>query len=129
MIQNIFTPPGRGVEGGLAVTVLEVDLELRPGEEILVDPGLAVPEHRESQTFILPSLLPHFSPDRSPQSIPRPAVDVDFLLDGQHQEHHVPVLAGQEEVVLEAEEVGGHFLNLSVSQQGPQGSIVRGTMS
>ena len=47
MIQNIFTPPGRGMESGLAVTVLEVDLELRPGEEILVDPGLAVPEHTE----------------------------------------------------------------------------------
>ena len=35
------------MESGLAVAVLEVDLELRPGEEILVDPGLAVPKHKE----------------------------------------------------------------------------------
>ena len=40
------------MESGLAVTVLEVDLELRPGEEILVDPGLAVPEHTEHQSVV-----------------------------------------------------------------------------
>ena len=32
--------------------VLEVDLELGPGEEILVDPGLAVPEHTEHQSLV-----------------------------------------------------------------------------
>ena len=74
------------------------------------------------------------SPDCPPETVARPAVDVDFLLDGQHQQHHVPVLAGQQEVVLEAEDVvGGHFLNLSVSRTGLdyrlQSWIARRTMS
>ena len=47
-----------------------------------------------------PRYFSHFSPDGSPQSVARSAVDVDFLLDGQHQQHHVPVLTGQQEVVL-----------------------------
>ena len=62
------------------------------------------------------SLLRDDSPHGSPEPVAGPAVDVDALLDGQHQQHHVPVLAGQQEVVLQAEDVGGHFLNLSVSR-------------
>ena len=97
--------------------------------------GLSIPElvlngirELESNTLnITIKITPHDSPDCSPKTIAGPAVDVDLLLDGQHQQHHVPVLAGQQEVVLEAEDVGGHFGNLSVSSA--QGSIARGTMS
>ena len=34
------------------MAVLKVDLELGPGEEILVDSGLAVPEHTEHQSVV-----------------------------------------------------------------------------
>ena len=49
------------MESGLAVTVLEVDLELSSGEEIPVDPGLAVPEHRHPQSplFTSPAEIAH----------------------------------------------------------------------
>ena len=76
------------------------------------------------------TLLRDDSPHGSPEPVAGPAVDVDALLDGQHQQHHVPVLASQQEVVLQAECVGGHFLNFSVSRAlTAEGSIVRRTMS
>ena len=49
-------PPGCYVKSGLAVTVLQVDLELGSGEEILIDPGLAVPEHRDHHSLLSLSL-------------------------------------------------------------------------
>ena len=77
-----YLSPGSCVESRLPVAVLEVDLDLGPGQEILVDLGLVVP-------------------DGPPQAVTRPAVDVDSLLDGEEEQHHVPGLAGQQEVLLE----------------------------
>ena len=49
--------PGCDVQSCLPVTVLEVDLQLCSGQQILVDPGLAVPKYREHHTAVIMSLF------------------------------------------------------------------------
>ena len=64
------------------MTVLKVDLELSSGEQILIDPGLSVPKHGERTSVSCHLSALSNSPDCPPQSVARPAVDVDLLLDG-----------------------------------------------